>query len=194
MRISSIAFSRGSVIAQAALSIGAVLQHHHNAHCFFGKGKAQLDAEERQRQLDLEIKTLREQLEDAQKTLSQMPAAMEVLDRNHDGKIDAKDLAMLEDDLRVVIGKKVTAAVETGVPSQMGFGFISGWCSGFTLRRVGKVMAFGCGSVFILLQSLAYNGFIKIDMDMIEKKSMVRSKIGIREILHRTQAASEPII
>jgi uncharacterized membrane protein (Fun14 family) len=36
---------------------------------------------------------------------------------------------------------KVQAAVDSGVPTQLSYGFISGYCSGFALKKVGKVTA-----------------------------------------------------
>ena len=42
----------------------------------------------------------------------------------------------------------------------MTYGFAAGACSGFALVKVGKVAAGGLGLVFLLLQSLAYSGFM----------------------------------
>lgn len=33
------------------------------------------------------------------------------------------------------------AAVETGIPMHLSYGFICGYCSGYTLKKVGKVAA-----------------------------------------------------
>lgn len=45
-----------------------------------------------------------------------------------------------------------------------------GYSSGFVLKKVSKLLAFGIGSLFIVIQTLSYNGFIKVDYDNIQKE------------------------
>jgi uncharacterized membrane protein (Fun14 family) len=44
-----------------------------------------------------------------------------------------------------------------------------GFSSGFCLKRMSGLVAFGVGSIFIILQTLSYNGYINVDYDRIQK-------------------------
>jgi len=66
-------------------------------------------------------------------------------------------------------GDKVQAVVETGIPTHLSYGFICGYCSGYTLKKVGKVAAGIFGLGFIFLQTLSYNGYIKIDQERVKE-------------------------
>jgi len=59
---------------------------------------------------------------------------------------------------------------ETGVPGQIGYGFIMGYSSGFCMKKISRVAAFVLGSSFILIQSLSYSGLIKVDYEGVQKK------------------------
>ena len=72
------------------------------------------------------------------------------------------------EDIRAKIGAQINDAIATGMPNQIGFGFISGFCAGFAAKKAGKVAAVGVGGVFIFLQSLAYTGFIEVDYGKME--------------------------
>ena len=74
------------------------------------------------------------------------------------------------EDVRVVIGEKVSKLVHTGVPQQLTYGFAAGACSGFALVKVGKIAATGLGLCFMLLQGLAYSGFIVVDQEKIQSR------------------------
>jgi CRISPR-associated DxTHG motif protein len=63
---------------------------------------------------------------------------------------------------------------ESGVPGQVGYGFLMGYSSGFCIKKASKFGAFVLGSSFILIQSLSYGGLIKVDYDGIQKKVEVR--------------------
>lgn len=39
------------------------------------------------------------------------------------------------------LGGKVQSSIETGVPTQLSYGFVSGYCSGLALKTVGKAAA-----------------------------------------------------
>ena len=49
------------------------------------------------------------------------------------------------------------------------FGIVSGFCSGFFLKKVGKAAIVTSGVVFILLQSAAQAGYLSINWQAIEK-------------------------
>lgn len=104
------------------------------------------------------------------------------LDLNEDGKVDEKDfvLAMQLAKEKVMVdagahemfksvGDEASKLLATGVPAQVSWGFCSGCCAGFAAKKVGKILAVTVGGVFCLLQALAYNGYITVDHDKIEK-------------------------
>eukprot|EP00981_Chlorochromonas_danica_P015083 scaffold10372_cov243-Ochromonas_danica.AAC.8 len=64
----------------------------------------------------------------------------------------------------------VRETFESGVAGQVGYGFLMGYSSGFCLSKVSRIIAFGVGGVFIVIQSLSYSGLIKVNYDGIEKK------------------------
>lgn len=44
-----------------------------------------------------------------------------------------------------------------------------GYASGFCLKKVSKIIAFGVGGLFILVQAMSYNGYINVNYDGIQK-------------------------
>ncbi len=46
---------------------------------------------------------------------------------------------------------------------QLSFGLIAGFAAGYALKKVGKLMAFAVGLLFVSLQVLAYFGFVTIN-------------------------------
>jgi uncharacterized membrane protein (Fun14 family) len=52
---------------------------------------------------------------------------------------------------------------------QLGFGGIAGFMSGYALKKVGKVLAFAIGIIFIILQVLAYYGFVSVNWIQVQK-------------------------
>jgi uncharacterized membrane protein (Fun14 family) len=61
---------------------------------------------------------------------------------------------------------------ETGIPTQISYGFITGYCSGFAAKKIGKLAAGAFGVAFMGLQTLAYFGYIQIDHKQIKKDIM----------------------
>jgi len=55
--------------------------------------------------------------------------------------------------------------------AHIGGGFVFGYASGYFVKQVSRTLAFAVGGVFVLLQSLAYAGLIKIDYEKLEKKT-----------------------
>jgi uncharacterized membrane protein (Fun14 family) len=51
---------------------------------------------------------------------------------------------------------------------QLSFGVIAGFASGYALKKLGKVMAFALGLLFIAIQVLAYYNFVSISWIEIE--------------------------
>lgn len=63
----------------------------------------------------------------------------------------------------------VVGMLDAGIPSQVGFGFVMGYSSGFCLKKVSKVVAFVAGGSFILLQSLSYSRYIDVNYKALQK-------------------------
>ena len=43
--------------------------------------------------------------------------------------------------LATQIGQQVQKAVDTGIPTQLSYGFVCGYCSGYALKKIGRVGA-----------------------------------------------------
>lgn len=44
-----------------------------------------------------------------------------------------------------------------------------GYASGFCLKKVSKIVAFGVGGIFIMVQAMSYNGYIDVNYTGIQK-------------------------
>ena len=51
---------------------------------------------------------------------------------------------------------------------QLGFGVVAGFAAGFALKKVGKVLAVAVGLVFVIVQVLAYYGFVSINWGAVQ--------------------------
>lgn len=67
------------------------------------------------------------------------------------------------------IGSKAQEAIDSGVPTQISYGFICGYSSGVALKKVGKAASVVFGLGFVGLQSLAYAGYIQLDHGALKK-------------------------
>ena len=79
------------------------------------------------------------------------------------------DVSSMMDKVATEVGSKVAEAVETGVPTQLSYGFMSGFCSGYALKKVGKVAAIVLGGGFMALQTLSYSGYVEVDHGKLKK-------------------------
>ena len=61
----------------------------------------------------------------------------------------------------------VSKAAESGVPGQLGYGFMMGYSSGYCVKKVSKMVAFVVGGFFMGVQALAYHGYANIDQGKI---------------------------
>ena len=52
---------------------------------------------------------------------------------------------------------------------QLGFGGIAGFVVGYALKKVGKIVAIALGILFVILQVLAYYGFVSINWIQVQK-------------------------
>jgi len=58
-------------------------------------------------------------------------------------------------------------------------------CSGFALKKLGKLAAFGFGSLFVLLQGLAYSGYIDVNYGKLES--------DVSNVLDRNHDGASPV-
>mmetsp|Transcript_15234 Transcript_15234/g.22806 ORF Transcript_15234/g.22806 Transcript_15234/m.22806 type:complete len:201 (-) Transcript_15234:291-893(-) len=80
--------------------------------------------------------------------------------------IDMDNLNM--DAIGQTIGTKIQDAITTGVPTQISYGFVCGFSSGYALKKVGKIASVVFGLGFATLQSLAYAGYIEINHNQLK--------------------------
>jgi uncharacterized membrane protein (Fun14 family) len=78
------------------------------------------------------------------------------------------DINSLTDQVARTTGSKIQAAVESGVPTQLSYGFIMGFSSGYALKKAGKIACGVMGTGFLILQALSYTGYVKVDHSKIE--------------------------
>ncbi|MCS6869643.1 MAG: FUN14 domain-containing protein [Thermus sp.] len=53
---------------------------------------------------------------------------------------------------------------------QMTFGGLAGYAVGFALKKVGRLLAFSLGLLFVALQLLAQAGYVQVDWTRIQKE------------------------
>ncbi|CAB9500298.1 FUN14 domain-containing protein 2 [Seminavis robusta] len=78
-------------------------------------------------------------------------------------------------------GEKIQGAYDTGIPSQLSYGFVCGYCSGYALKTIGRGAAVVFGLGFMSLQTLSYYGYIEVDHAKLQKdfeKTMDLNKDG----------------
>ena len=73
------------------------------------------------------------------------------------------------DTLGKTVGSQVQGVIDTGIPTQLSYGFVSGYCAGLAAKQVGKLAATVFGLGFMTLQTLAYNGYIEVNHAKIQE-------------------------
>lgn len=53
---------------------------------------------------------------------------------------------------------------------QLTFGAVAGFMVGYALKKVGKVVAIAIGLVFVLIQVLAYYGFVSVNWGEVQER------------------------
>lgn len=53
---------------------------------------------------------------------------------------------------------------------QLTFGAVAGFLVGYALKKVGKVVAIGIGILFVLIQVLAYYGFVSVNWVQVQER------------------------
>eukprot|EP00053_Salpingoeca_punica_P020483 m.211702 g.211702 ORF g.211702 m.211702 type:complete len:193 (+) comp18746_c0_seq1:285-863(+) len=67
-------------------------------------------------------------------------------------------------------GSVINTFLDSGVGGQVSWGFVSGFCSGFAIKKISKVFAFGVGIFFIGIQSLSYAGYLHVDYNKVNSQ------------------------
>lgn len=75
------------------------------------------------------------------------------------------------------VGASVANIGSTGVPQNLSYGFVAGFCSGYAAKKAGKLVAVVAGGVYAGLQVLAFNGYIEINHGNIEA-----SLVGVADL------------
>lgn len=70
-------------------------------------------------------------------------------------------------------------AVESGLPTQLTYGFAAGFCSGIALKKAGQVAATILGVGFVSLQTLSFLGYIDVKHDKF--KSSVEGALDLNK-------------
>ena len=70
----------------------------------------------------------------------------------------------------------VERALEVAKPvlAQIGFGTVMGYCSGTAMKKIGKMVAFTVGCLFIGVQAAVSTGYISVDWAKIKDSSLKR--------------------
>ncbi len=94
---------------------------------------------------------------------------------------------------RCVLDCRVDVDWPTVVPyaEQIGFGAVAGFAVGYALKKLGKLAAVALGLVFILIQTLAYQGFLTVNWGevqarvdpLLERDSLTSAWEGLLEVL-----------
>lgn len=58
--------------------------------------------------------------------------------KSKDGSIDWE---ATQDAVATQLGNSIQKAVDTGIPTQLSYGFVCGYCSGYALKKVGRIGA-----------------------------------------------------
>mmetsp|Transcript_19208 Transcript_19208/g.21967 ORF Transcript_19208/g.21967 Transcript_19208/m.21967 type:complete len:199 (-) Transcript_19208:162-758(-) len=76
------------------------------------------------------------------------------------GKVDIRSKM---DGFAKDFGSNIQSAIDSGIPTQISYGFVMGYCSGLALKKVGKAVAVVVGGGFIVLQGLQHAGYVHVD-------------------------------
>ena len=68
------------------------------------------------------------------------------------------------------LGGQISSALASGIPTDISYGFFAGYFSGLALKKIGKVASITLGASFLALQTLAYNGYIDVHHEKLQKQ------------------------
>lgn len=64
---------------------------------------------------------------------------------------DTQSLNASLDEFASMLGNQFQGALDSGIPTQLSYGFVSGYCSGLALKKVGRAAAVVFGTLVFLL-------------------------------------------
>lgn len=68
--------------------------------------------------------------------------------------------------------------LDTGLPTELTYGFAAGYCSGIALKKAGQLAATVLGIGFVSLQTLSYFGYIDIKHDKFKQTVEARMDVN----------------
>lgn len=74
---------------------------------------------------------------------------------------------------------------------QLAFGGVAGFVAGYALKKVGKMVALALGLIFVVIQLLAWSGFLSVNWGavqdsvdpLLQSQSLERSWRGLVQVL-----------
>mmetsp|Transcript_3344 Transcript_3344/g.4863 ORF Transcript_3344/g.4863 Transcript_3344/m.4863 type:complete len:203 (+) Transcript_3344:91-699(+) len=79
------------------------------------------------------------------------------------------DLNLDFDSIGTLLGSRAQEVIDSGIPTQISYGFLCGYSSGYALKKVGKAASVVFGLGFVTLQSLSYAGYLQINHGALKK-------------------------
>lgn len=80
-------------------------------------------------------------------------------------KLESSELPI--DDLLSTLGSSAQSIFDSGIPTNLSYGFFAGYISGLALKKLGRIASVSLGMAFLGLQSLAYAGYIDVNHQKI---------------------------
>ncbi|KAL7506277.1 hypothetical protein ACHAXN_003573 [Cyclotella atomus] len=65
------------------------------------------------------------------------------------------------------LGSSAQYIFDSGIPTNLSYGFFAGYISGLALKKLGRIASVSLGMAFLGLQSLAYSGYIDVNHQKI---------------------------
>eukprot|EP01038_Epipyxis_sp_PR26KG_P013455 gene13455-18047_t len=59
----------------------------------------------------------------------------------------------------------------SGIPYEVGYGFLMGYSSGFAVKKISKFVAFTIGTFFVVVQTLSYSGYLDVKYDKLQTEA-----------------------
>lgn len=72
---------------------------------------------------------------------------MDKLTKAISGNTDSLNASL--DELASSLGNQLQGALDSGIPTQLSYGFVSGYCSGLALKKVGRAAAVVFGTFLV---------------------------------------------
>lgn len=84
-------------------------------------------------------------------------------------KIESSSFASPEsiDALLSTIGASAQSIFDSGIPTNLSYGFFAGYISGLALKKIGRIASISLGMGFLAMQTLAYKGYIDVNHQKI---------------------------